>query len=112
MNIESIRDYCLAKPNVEEGFPFGDTTLVFKTKNKIFLLANLDSQPLRFNLKCNPDKAIELREEYPESILPGFHMNKKHWNTFILDGTLATSLIKQMIDDSYNLIVMKPKKPF
>ena len=110
MNIESIREYCLIKPNVEEGFPFGDSTLVFKNSNKIFLLAALDTQPLRFNLKCNPERAIQLREEYPETILPGFHMSKIHWNTIVLDGTLNTALIKEMIDDSYNLVSIIKKK--
>ena len=103
MNIELIREYILQKPSVTEGFPFGEDTLVFKVKEKIFLLAALDEIPLRFNLKCDPGKAIELREEYPEHILPGYHMNKKHWNTIIADGTLPKKLIIEMIDDSYRL---------
>ena len=71
MNIEELRDYVLQKPSVTEGFPFGEDTLVFKVQEKIFLLTGLESNPLQFNVKCNPDKAIELREEYPESVLPG-----------------------------------------
>jgi predicted DNA-binding protein (MmcQ/YjbR family) len=103
MDIESIRTYCLAKDHVTEGFPFGGDTLVFKVKNKLFLLTGLDSEPIRFNVKCNPEKAIELRETYPDNILPGYHMNKKYWNTIVVPG-LKRSLIQEMIDDSYNLV--------
>jgi len=109
MNIESLREYALQKDEVTEGFPFGETTLVFKVKEKVFLLASLDASPLRFNLKCDPDKAIELREEYPENILPGFHMNKKHWNTIIADGGIKDRLIKEMVDESYRLVNKKKK---
>ncbi len=104
MNIETIREYILQKDLVTEGFPFGEDTLVFKVKEKIFFLAGLDSSPLQFNVKCHPDKAIELREEYPESVLPGYHMNKKHWNTIIVDGRLSAKQLKAMIDDSYALV--------
>ena len=104
MNIETIREYILQKQSVTEGFPFGEDTLVFKVKDKIFFLAGLDSSPLQFNVKCHPDKAIELREEYPESVLPGYHMNKKHWNTIIVDGRLTAKQLKEMIDDSYALV--------
>ena len=106
MNIESLRDYCIAKPEAEESFPFGEQTLVFKAKGKIFLLASLDSDPLQFNVKCDPDKAIELRDQY-DSVQPGYHMNKKHWNTVIADGSLSNKLLKEMIDDSYNLVTKK-----
>jgi predicted DNA-binding protein (MmcQ/YjbR family) len=108
MNIETIREYILQKPSVTEGFPFGEDTLVFKVNDKIFLLAGLDSSPLQFNVKCDPDKAVELRDEYPESVLPGYHMNKKHWNTIIVDGRLSAKQLKEMIDDSYELV--NPKK--
>ena len=104
MNIETIREYILQKPSVTEGFPFGEDTLVFKVNEKIFLLAGLDSSPLQFNVKCDPEKAIELRDEYPESVLPGYHMNKKHWNTIIVDGRLSAKQLKEMIDDSYALV--------
>lgn len=104
MNAEDIRDYCLAIQQVEEGFPFGESTLVFKIKNKIFLLLALDAIPLQFNVKCLPAKAIDLREAYPDNILPGYHMNKKHWNTIILNGKLSSNLIRQMIEDSYSLV--------
>ena len=103
MDIEQLRDYCLQKNGVEEGFPFGEDTLVFKINKKIFLLASLDTKPLQFNVKCAPQKAIELREEYP-AILPGFHMSKKHWNTVIVDGTLPAKLLREMIDNSYALV--------
>lgn len=103
MNTEDIRDYCLSFEEVEEGFPFGDDTLVFKIKGKIFLLLPLETEELRFNIKCNPEEAIELRERYP-AIIPGWHMNKKHWNTIVMDGSLPTALIKEMIEKSYWLV--------
>lgn len=109
MNIEDIRNYVLSKEAVTEGFPFGEDTLVFKTNQKIFLLAGLDELSLSINLKCDPEKAIQLREDYPDNIFPGYHMNKKHWNTLLLDGKLKNSLIKELIDHSYSL-VFKPKK--
>ncbi len=106
MNIEDLRDYVLSLKNVEESFPFGEDTLVFKTNNKIFLLVSLSVSPLQFNVKCNPEKAIELREEY-SCILPGYHMNKKHWNTVIVDGTLSQSQLKSFIKDSFELVAKK-----
>ena len=102
MDIEEIRAYCLTKKGVEEGFPFGDTTLVLKVGGKIFVLINLDGDH-SMNLKCEPGRAIELREVYP-AIIPGFHMNKKHWNTVVLDGSLSKRLIMDMIDHSYDLV--------
>ena len=107
MNIEALREYCLSKKEVTEEFPFGNDTLVFKVKGKIFLLAGLDNNPLQFNVKCDPDKAIELRDEYPDAVLPGFHMNKKHWNTVVANGHLSNKQLLQMVDDSYNLIIKK-----
>lgn len=104
MNIEQLRNYVLSKPNVEEGFPFGEDTLVFKVNNKIFLLAGLENNPLQFNVKCNPDSAIDLRETYPNTVLPGYHMNKKHWNTVVVNGTLSSQQLKDMIDASYDLV--------
>lgn len=110
MDIETLRQYCLAKNAVTEEFPFGNDTLVFKVKGKIFLLAGLDNHPLQFNVKADPDKAIELRDQY-DAIQPGYHMNKKHWNTVIADGSLSYALLKEMIDDSYNLVTQSlPKK--
>ncbi|MBI2284648.1 MAG: MmcQ/YjbR family DNA-binding protein [Bacteroidetes bacterium] len=104
MDIEQLRDYCLQKPGVEEALPFGPNTLVFKVNGKIFLLAGLDNHPLRFNVKCQPDRAIELREEYPDHVLPGFHMNKKHWNTVVVDGAIPGKELKAFIDHSYELV--------
>ncbi|KAA5536679.1 MmcQ/YjbR family DNA-binding protein [Taibaiella lutea] len=109
MNIETIRAYCLEKEAAEEGFPFGEETLVFKVGGKIFLLLSLDAMPTQFNAKCDPDEALELREQY-DCIVPGYHMNKKHWNTVIVDGTLSASLIKSLIDASYDLVKPKVKK--
>jgi len=104
MNVETIREYVLQKENVTEGFPFDEETLVIKVKNKMFLLLSLDETPLRFNVKCRPDKLIELREQYPQTVLPGYHMSKKHWNTIVLNGQLSSKIILQMIDDSYTLV--------
>jgi len=103
MNIESVRDYCLQKPAAEETMPFGDDTLVFKVVGKIFLLISL-KEANRFNVKCDPDLAIELRERYSE-VQPGFHMNKTHWNTVYFDGSLTEKQLLEMIDHSYRLIV-------
>ena len=105
MNIETIRECILQKPSVTEGFPFGEDTRVFKVNGKIFLLAGLDSSPLQFNVKCDPEKAIQLREDHPESVLPGYHMNKKHWNTVDFEGRISDKELKKMIDNSYDLIV-------
>lgn len=109
MNAEEIRNYVLQKEAVTESFPFGESTLVFKTNDKIFLLMGLDGIELRFNVKCDPGRAVELREEYPGNILPGYHMNKKHWNTIVVQG-LKTGLVKEMIDHSYELVAVKKKK--
>ena len=108
MNVEDIRTYCIGKRDVEEGFPFGDQTLVFKTGGKIFLLVSLTAIPLQFNAKCEPERAIELREQH-DCIKPGYHMNKRHWNTVIADNTLTGKQLKELIDHSYTL-VSKPKK--
>jgi Uncharacterized protein conserved in bacteria len=104
MDIESLREYCLAKPAVEETLPFGPNTLVYKVEGKMFLLCGLDSEVLSFNVKCDPEKAIELRERY-DCVQPGYHMNKKHWNTIVVDGSVSNNLLKEWIDDSYELIV-------
>ena len=109
MNIESLREYCLSKPGAEETLPFGPDTLVFKVNGKVFLLVGLDAEELRFNVKCDPDKAIELRDEYP-CVLPDFHMNKKHWNTIVVDGSVSNALLKEWIDHSYTLVAPKVKK--
>lgn len=104
MNIEEFRDYCLAKPMVTESFPFDETTLVFKVGGKMFALTGLDDPEFKVNLKCDPDRAEELRETYP-AIRPGFHMNKSHWNTVTVDGSFSMALFRELIDHSYALIV-------
>ena len=104
-----LQQYCLSKKAVTEDFPFGETTIVFRVMGKIFLLASLDSNPLQFNVKCDPEKAIELREQH-SAIQPGYHMNKKHWNTVIIDGSLPAALLKELIDHSYELIVQSLSK--
>ena len=109
MNIESLRDYCLSKPDAEETLPFGPDTLVYKTNGKVFLLVGLDNDPLRFNVKCDPEKAIELREMY-DCVQPGYHMNKKHWNTVVVDGTVRDAQLKEWIDWSYGLVAKTRKK--
>ncbi len=109
MNIEELRDYCITKKGATESFPFDKTTLVFKVMNKMFALTHLEGD-LSINLKCDPAKAIELREQFA-SVLPGYHMHKKHWNTVNIDGSISSKLIKEWIDDSYDLVVKSlPKK--
>jgi predicted DNA-binding protein (MmcQ/YjbR family) len=105
MDIESLRDYCIAKKGATESFPFGEDTLVFKASEKIFALVNLDGE-LSINLKCDPAYAIELREHYP-CVTPGYHMNKKHWNTILLDGAVPDKEVFSWIDHSYQLVVGK-----
>lgn len=111
MNIEEFREYCLNKPGTEETFPFDDSTLVFKVIGKMYAATGLNEvDSFRVNLKCEPEKSINLRERYPE-IIPGFHMNKKHWNTIYFDGSLPKEIIVELIDHSYNLVVAGlPKK--
>lgn len=104
MNIEELRSYCLKKKGTTESFPFGEQTLVFKVGDKIFLLTGLDSHPMSFNVKCDPEEAINLREQYPNSVFAGFHMNKKHWNTVVLNSEISLDQAKRMIDHSYELV--------
>ncbi|MFT3737455.1 MAG: MmcQ/YjbR family DNA-binding protein [Breznakibacter sp.] len=109
MNIEEIREYCLAKPGVTEHFPFDEVTLVFKVMGKMFALTNLDGETT-INLKCDPEKAIELREQH-EDIVPGYHMSKIHWNTVYATRNLGSLFLKELIDESYHLVVESlPKK--
>lgn len=103
MNIEQYRDYCLAKPGTTESFPFDQNTLVFKVMDKMFALADVD-QFISMNLKCDPERAVKLREQY-EEVIPGYHMNKKHWNTVVIDGVLSDEFLYELIDHSYELIV-------
>ena len=109
MNVESFRDYCLSKAATTEGTPFGPEDIVFKVEGKIFAIAALMEVPHRVNLKCDPDLALELRDRY-EQVQPGYHMNKKHWNTVVLDGVIPEKEIRKMIDDSYDLVVQSLPK--
>jgi predicted DNA-binding protein (MmcQ/YjbR family) len=104
MDFESLRTYLLSKPEAVEDFPFDTTTLVIKVCGKIFAALGINDQPLRVNLKCDPLKAELLRGKYP-AVRPGYHMNKKHWNTVVLDGTVPEEELRVMIDDSYALVV-------
>lgn len=112
MNIELLREYCLSKKATSEALPFDQDTLVFRVFEKMFALISL-SEPDSVNLKCDPEKAIELREHH-SCVIPGWHMNKKHWNTINFDNSVSDKLIKEWIDDSYNLVVsglsLKQKK--
>jgi predicted DNA-binding protein (MmcQ/YjbR family) len=103
MNIEQIREYCLSKPDVTEGFPFNDTALVFKVGGKMFALLDLSEEKRGLSLKCDPELAIELREHNPE-VTPAWHFNKQHWNGVNLKGSLSDETIKKMIDHSYELV--------
>ncbi|MEO0858650.1 MAG: MmcQ/YjbR family DNA-binding protein [Bacteroidota bacterium] len=108
MTIDIARDYCLAKPDASEGTPFGDTVLVFKAGGKMFALLGLDGPPWTVNLKCDPERAVALRERY-DAVQPGYHMNKKHWNT-VEYGRLDGDLVRALIDHSYDLIAGSLKK--
>lgn len=110
MDLEKFREYCLAKCGATEGTPFGEDVLVFKVGGKMFALAALDEVPATANLKCDPDLALELRDRY-EQVQPGYHMNKKHWNTVETEGGIPTAELRKMIDHSYELVVKSlPKK--
>jgi predicted DNA-binding protein (MmcQ/YjbR family) len=110
MNIEELRQYCLAKSGVSEDFPFDNETLVFRVAGKLFLLTSINAHPFRFNAKCDPERAEELRGQY-DSIQPGYHMNKKHWNTIYADGSIPKKLVLELIDHSYELVKNSlPKK--
>jgi predicted DNA-binding protein (MmcQ/YjbR family) len=104
MNLVQFRDYCLSKSGASESAPFGEETIVFKVSGKIFALASLDDVPARANLKCDPDLALELRDRY-EEVRPGYHMNKKHWNTVEIEGGIPEVELRKMIDHSYELVV-------
>lgn len=105
LDVESFREYCLNKKAVTESFPFDETTLVFKVAGKMFALVSLDEPEFRVNLKCEPERAITLREEFPENILPGYHMSKVHWNTVVPAGKIKWDLFKELTDHSYELVV-------
>ena len=109
MNVETISQYCLSKKGAVEDFPFDEETLVFKVGGKMFALIPLEKIPLQINLKCDPEKAIELREQF-EDVQPGWHMSKTHWNTILLEGNIRWSDLKDWIDHSYNEVVKGLKK--
>lgn len=110
MDIETLRQYCLAKPATTEGLPFGNDTLVFKVAGKLFALAGMDAIPPTVNLKCDPQRALELRDRYL-AVRPGYHMNKRHWNTVELESDLTDEELRELIDHSYALVVEGlPKK--
>lgn len=105
-----LYDYCTAKPGAIEGYPFGEGTLVFKVAGRIFALTSPERLPPTVNLKCNPEQAVELRERY-NAVQPGYHMNKQHWNTVTLDGSIPSAELRKMVDHSYALVVASlPKK--
>ena len=104
MNIEILRSYCLSLKSVTEEFPFDSSTLVFKVAGKIFLLTTIDSPQFQFNVKCDPELAVQLRDQY-NNVMPGYHMNKKHWNTILVDGSTSDHQLKEWILHSYQLVV-------
>ncbi|GAB5536597.1 MAG: MmcQ/YjbR family DNA-binding protein [Rubricoccaceae bacterium] len=104
MHLDTLRDACLAKPGVTEDLPFGPDTLVFKVKGKVFALTNVEWLESAVNLKCDPERAVELREQYT-GIRPGYHMNKRHWNTVELQADVPSALLRQLVDHSYELVV-------
>ena len=105
MDIEYFREYCLSKKGTTESFPFGGDTLVFKVMGKMFALVGLDNDAHTVNLKCNPEYAIELREEFSDDIFPGYHMSKLHWNTVSYSSSLKDEFVKELVDHSYDLVV-------
>ena len=109
MNIEEIREYCISKPAVTESFPFNDTALVFKVANKMYAVLDLSEEARGITLKCDPELAIELREQHPE-VTPAWHFNKQHWNGVNLEGSVGDDLLKEWIDHSYDIVVKGLKK--
>ncbi|MGY5352614.1 MmcQ/YjbR family DNA-binding protein [Wenyingzhuangia sp. IMCC45533] len=109
MDIEALRMYCLSKKGVSESFPFDENTLVFKVGDKMFALTNLKKIPHTVNLKCDPEKALELREQFV-AVDSGYHMNKKHWNTILLESDMASEILQNWIDHSYELVVKSLSK--
>lgn len=109
-DLEKFRAYCLQKKGVSEEFPFGPETLVYKVMGKIFAITGLDNEGFQFNIKCDPEIINDVRAKYP-AVQPGYHMNKQHWNTVHVDGSIATKELLKMIDDSYELVIQAlPKK--
>jgi predicted DNA-binding protein (MmcQ/YjbR family) len=109
MDLPDVITHILSKPGAEESTPFGPDTLVYKVGGKMFALTTPDEYPARLNLKCDPERSIVLRDEY-ESIIPGYHMNKRHWNTLVLNGSLPSKVVRELIDHSYDLVAAKRRK--
>ena len=110
LNVETLREYCLSKPYVSEEFPFDEVTLVFKVAGKMFALIPLDEPQLMISLKCDPERSVELREQY-SAITGAYHMNKKHWNSLFVNGLLSKNLVYELVDHSYDLVFKGlPKK--
>lgn len=109
LGLRNIRAYCAKKKGAVEEFPFDFSTLVFKVGGKMFALMNIDAEPVSINLKCDPFLSLELRERYPQ-VTPGYHMNKKHWNTLLVDGGMPDDEVLRLIDHSYDLVAMGAKK--
>ena len=110
MDLAEFREYCLSKPGSIEGTPFGPDVLVFKVEGKIFALAAFDEVPPTVNVKCDPDLALDLRDRY-EEVRPGYHMNKKHWNTVEIEGRIPEVELRKMIDHSYEMVIKRLPKP-
>ncbi|MEY3645704.1 MAG: hypothetical protein RL127_412 [Bacteroidota bacterium] len=104
MYLDELVEFCLSLPDVEETQPFGPEHVVYKTKGKMFLLVGLEDSPIRFNVKCDPARAIQLREDFPDAVLPGYHMNKKHWNTIVVGPELSRQQLEDFILHSYTLV--------
>jgi predicted DNA-binding protein (MmcQ/YjbR family) len=109
ITLDALREYCCSKPAAVETFPFDEDTLVFKVMGKMFALTNIRAPELSVNLKCDPDWAMILRDHYA-AVTPGYHMNKRHWNTVAMDGSIPDDEIREMIDHSYRLVVKGLKK--
>jgi predicted DNA-binding protein (MmcQ/YjbR family) len=110
MDLAEFREYCLSKPSAIEDTPFGPDVLVFKVARKMFALAALDELPTTVNLKCDPDLALDLRDRYKQ-VRPGYHMNKKHWNTVEIDSGIPDAELRKMIDHSYDLVIKGMPRP-
>lgn len=109
MNAETLRDYCLSKPGTTESLPFGPENLVLKVGGKMFALISLDAQPTSINLKCDPERAEQLREEF-SAVKPGYHMNKRHWNTVEMNASLRWTQVQEWVDHSYELVLKSLSK--
>ena len=105
MTPEELKTACLALPGAREEFPFDEANSVFKVAGKLFAISRLDADPLRVSLKCEPDLAVHLRTTYPAAVLPGYHLNKRHWNTVVVNDVVADHLVRDMIEDSYDLVI-------